>query len=246
MVASAAARVPSTFSSRDGEAGAEVVRVVHRQAAADVVAVVEDHRRADVGVALELGMADTAGVDAAWLAEERAHEIHVVDGVVEHLEPGEALEEGPVAPRRVDVEAHLDVGDVAEDAAAEGIAQGEHVGREAELEVDGGGEVSLAADAQDAAGVIEVASHGLLDEDGRAFGHALDDGGDLSGRDGDVEDGAGRGQRFIERGKDAVDGEVGGALLRGVSVDIEDAGDGEVELRGRSGGGRRGRCCRRR
>ena len=40
MVASAAARVPSTFSSGDGEAGAEVVRVVHRQAAADVVAVV--------------------------------------------------------------------------------------------------------------------------------------------------------------------------------------------------------------
>ena len=82
---------------------------------------------------------------------------------------------------------------------------------------------------EDAAGVVEIAAHGLLDEDGGAFGHALDDGGNLAGRDGDVEDGAGRGERVIERGEDAVDGEVGGALRRGVGVDVEDAGDGEAE-----------------
>src|SRR4029079_10947346 len=98
--------------------------------------------------------------------DEGAGEGEVVDRVVRDLEAGEALHEGPVIPRRAEAEAHLGVSDLAEKAAADRLAEREHVRGEAELEVDGGSELALAADRDDAAGLGEIAAEGLLDQDG--------------------------------------------------------------------------------
>ena len=101
-----------------------------------------------------------------------------MDRVHQHLEPRHALQERPVAPRRVQVEPHLDVGDVAEQAARQRVAQRQHVRREAQLEVDGGDELPLAAEVADALRVVEVAAHRLLDEHRGAGRQAFEDAGD--------------------------------------------------------------------
>ena len=53
----------------------------------------------------------------------------------QHFEARHALEERPVVPRRVKIDPHFDVEDVAEDAAPESVLDRQHVGCEAELKI---------------------------------------------------------------------------------------------------------------
>ena len=98
----------------------------------------------------------------------------------------------------------------------------EIVGREAELEVYGGGEAVLTAVVADGGGLFEGLAHGFLDEGSGSVGEVREDGHDLRGRDGDVEDGVGwrEGDGFSDGVEAAWDasffGEIGGFAWCGV------------------------------
>jgi hypothetical protein len=84
---------------------------------------------------------------------------------------------------------NLHVVEIAQEA---GFVEGygaEIVGREAELEVYGGGEAVLTAVVADSGGLFEGLAHGFLDEGSGPVGEVREDRHDLRGRDGDVEDG---------------------------------------------------------
>ena len=83
-------------------------------------------------------MPHALAIDAARFANQRSNQIEVVNRMHQHFEPRHALEERPVVPRRVKIDAHFDVEDVAEDAALERVADCQHVRREAELKIHRG------------------------------------------------------------------------------------------------------------
>ena len=94
------------------------MRVIHRQAASNRVAVVEHDAGAGVGIVGHRGMPHAPAIDAARLADQRANQIEVVNRMHQHFEARHALEERPVVPRRVQIDPHFDVEDVAEEARA--------------------------------------------------------------------------------------------------------------------------------
>jgi len=111
--------------------------------------------------------------------------------VIENLEARGGGEEGPELPGHVGSDLNLHVVEIAEEA---GFVEGygaEVVGGVAELEIYGGGEAVLAAVVADGGGFFEVIAHGFLDEGGGSVGEMREDGHDLRGGDGDVEDGIG-------------------------------------------------------
>ena len=63
-------------------------------------------------------MPHALAIDAARFANQRPNQIEVVNRMHQHLETRHALEERPVVPRRVKIDAHFDVEHVAEDAAS--------------------------------------------------------------------------------------------------------------------------------
>ena len=114
--------------------------------------------------------------------------------MVEDFEAGGGGEEGPELPGHVGANLDFHVVEVAEEA---GVVEGdgsEVVGGVTELEVYGGGEAVLAALVADGGGFFESLAHGFLDEGSGAVGEVRQDGHDLRGGDGDVEDGVGRGE----------------------------------------------------
>src|SRR5258707_15345575 len=140
------------------------MRVIHREAASNEVAVIEDDTGANVRIVGHRGMSHGAAIDTTRLAEHRANQIEVVNRVEQDLEPRHSLEERPVVPRRMQIEPHLDVEHVAEDATRECVFEREHVGGEAKLKIHGRDEAALAAYRDDASGVRETAAQGLLNK----------------------------------------------------------------------------------
>ena len=160
-----------------GDGGADGVRIVHQDGAAHA----GEFRRSRVS--------DGARVDAARLAQERADEVNVVHAVVDDLDARDALEEGEEVPGRVDIEAHLQVEQVAQEALRDEMPRGDHEGGEAELAVDGGAQAPGAADVEDFARLRVGFAHGFLDEHERALRKLPQGVGEHRGGQGQVEDG---------------------------------------------------------
>jgi hypothetical protein len=175
------------------------MRVIHRQTRANGVAVVEDDRASDVGIVGQFRMAERTTPCAAWLAHQRADEIEVVNRMHHDLETWHGLEKRPISPRRVKVDAHFEVGHLAEDAAHERVLERKHVGRKAKLKIDRGQDSAFAANRADATRVGEIAAHRFLDHHRGAGRDPLDDSRDMNRWYRDVEDDTGRLPRGVER-----------------------------------------------
>ena len=93
-------------------------------------------------------------------------------------------------------------------------------------------ELALAADREDAARVVEIAAHRLLDECRAALAacargcRRCSPGGTATSKTASGAD-----ERFVEEVNTRWKRELLGSLARGVGVDVEDAGDGEAEAR---------------
>src|SRR5689334_12382403 len=114
-------------------------------------------------------------MNATRLTEDRSDQVEVVDRMVQNLVPRKIREKLPEVPGRVDVHAHLDVGDFAQDAAIERVAQGQHVGAETKLEIDRRHERPPAAGCDDATCLAKVATHRLLEQNGGSSRQSFED-----------------------------------------------------------------------
>ena len=114
----------------------------------------------------------------------------------------------------------------------EQIAQREHVRAEAQLEVDRGGQLALAAAGAGSPRVGEVPAHRLLDQHGGAAGQLLEDAEDLIAGDGEVEDGVARRGRARRASETRCRIAKAPAVDRArVGIDVEEAGDGKPSAR---------------
>ncbi len=80
----------------------------------------------------------------------------------------------------------------------ERIAQRQHVGREAQLEIHRSDELPFTADREDPARIGEVATHRLLDEHRRPDRQMLEHRCDMLRRNRDIEDCVGRRGSLVE------------------------------------------------
>ena len=149
------------------------VVVVDRHGAPHLVAEVKDGGGAGLRH-LRRGMADGLGVHARRVAEERADEIEIVDRVDGDLYARKIFQEGEEGPGRVDRHTRLDVDEPPEEAAVDRVLDRERHRREAQLEIDRGLELPLAAGHENRRRLVEIGPHRLLDHDSGAGGQAFE------------------------------------------------------------------------
>ncbi len=118
---------------------------------------------------------------------------------------------------------NLDIDEAPEEPAIERVSHRQHHRREAQLEIDRGGQLAIAAELQNLGRLIEVRAHRLLDENARANGNAPEHGRVSARRRREIEDRAFGRQRLIERAKDLRDAELFSDALRSGRIEIIDA-----------------------
>ena len=191
----------------------------------------EGHRRRRARLR-EFGRARVArdrAPDAGGFAEDRAHEIEVVDRVHEDLHPRHPAEEGPGLPRHPADDAHLEVDRLADRARREERAQRDDRRRMPELEVHRAADPARPEPRAQRGRLDEVGAEGLLDEYPRALRQRVERRGDRGGGQREIEDAAVvacRRDERRERGKGACTREIR-HLRRARPVEIEDARDAD-------------------
>ncbi len=104
---------------------------------------------------------------AQRVAQKIADRVEIVDRVQKDFHPRQVGKEGPKVPGRVHRQQPVDIDDLTQLAARDGVFQRQQRGSKAQLEVDGGLQALLAADADDPVGLGQIGPHRFLqDADG--------------------------------------------------------------------------------
>mmetsp|Transcript_19623 Transcript_19623/g.75316 ORF Transcript_19623/g.75316 Transcript_19623/m.75316 type:complete len:235 (-) Transcript_19623:252-956(-) len=156
------------------------VRVVGHDVHARAVAIVHDDSAARAALdARVLRVRERLGVNALWVAKERAAQVDVVDAVVENLHSWLVRQPTPEVPRGVDLHADLHVENIAQDAPVDHVSQRNDVRHIAHLEVHCCSQVLGPAEVPNGPTGLEVLAKRLLDENGppvRELGEKAQDG----------------------------------------------------------------------
>jgi hypothetical protein len=112
------------------ELPAEIVVVVDRHHAAHAWPRVQDRRGARLRQPVSR-MPHRARDNAGGVAQQRAQKIEIVDRVQRQLQPLLVRHEREHGPRRQQVQMHLDIDDLAEQAACDRVLHRQHHRREA-------------------------------------------------------------------------------------------------------------------